>query len=435
MQKSDQNQNKKKISVFHKWMNVFLVGFFLAKRQIKGSNKSTTFLIVFIMMLTFLNLVVVSGILIGLIEGANQANKAQYTGDVIVSTLAGENFVGNTYEIESTLKKMPGVSNISTRYIESGQIEANYKTRRDFSQVRDIVGTQIVGIDLEDEARLSNLPNFVVEGEFLDSSESGKILIGANLLYRYSSGFGDFFASLDGVYPGDEVKVTVDGKTKTFIVKGIADTKVDAVSLRAFLTKEDFWRLVDRPEINANEISIRIDPASSVSPDQIKNNLVKSGFLKDGKIQTFTEAIPEFLNQIKIAFGLLGNVIGLIGIVVASITIFIVIFINAVTRRKYIGIMKGIGISEKAIEISYILQSIFYASLGGALGIVLVYAVLVPLFQAHPLNFPFSDGILVAPLNSVIIKFILLLVVTLLAGYIPARNIVKKNTLDSILGR
>lgn len=435
MQGSNQNQNKKKISAFHKWTNVFLVGFFLAKRQIKGSNKSTTFLIVFIMMLTFLNLVVVSGILIGIIEGANQANKAQYTGDVIVSTLAGENFIGNTYEIESTLKKMPGVANISTRYIESGQIEANYKTRRDFSQVRDIVGTQVVGVNLDDESELSNLPNFVVEGEFLDSLESGKILIGANLLYRYSSGFGDFFASLDGVYPGDEVRVTVDGKTKTFIVKGIADTKVDAVSLRAFITKEDFWRLVDRPEINANEISIRIDPASSVSPDQIKSNLVKSGFLEDGKIQTAIEAIPEFLNQIKITFWLLGNVIGLIGIIVASITIFIIIFINAVTRRKYIGIMKGIGISEKAIEISYVLQSIFYASLGGGLGIVLVYAVLVPLFQARPLNFPFSDGILVAPLDSVIIKFILLLVVTLLAGYIPARNIVKKNTLDSILGR
>lgn len=420
---------------FKKWLNVVSVGWFLAKRQIKGGNLATTILIVFIMMLTFLNLVVVSGILVGLLEGANIANKEQYTGDIIITTPAGENYIEKTHELESTLAKMRNVSKSSIRFIENGQIEANYKTRRNFDEVRDIVGTQIVGLDVEDENALTGLSHFVTEGEFLSSLESGQIVIGANLLYRYSSGFGDFWASLDGVFPGDEVRVTIGDRTKTFIVKGIADTKVDAVSLRAFITKEDFLRLVERPGLNANEISIRLSSGAREEAITVKNNLVKLGFGQYGKIQTFEEAIPEFLNQIKIAFGLLGNVIGLVGIVVASITIFIVIYINAVTRRKYIGIMKGIGISEQAIEISYIFQSIFYATLGGLAGIILIYTLLVPLFLAHPLDFPFSDGILVAPVDSTLWKFLLLMIVTLLAGYIPARRIVKKNTLDSILGR
>lgn len=418
-----------------KWINVLSVGWFLAKRQIKGSNRSTTFLIVFIMMLTFLNLVVVSGILIGLIEGGNKANREQYTGDVIVTTLVGKPDIAHTHEIESTLEKMPGVDSFSVRYLSATELEANYKTRRDFSVLQDIAGTQLVGLTLEDEEKLSQISKFVVEGEFLNETESGYILLGANLLYRYSAGFGDFFATLDGVYPGDEVKVTVGNNTRTFIVKGIMDTKVDQVSLRAFVTKADFWRLVDRPGLGANEIAIKIEPRSSATPDQIKKNLVAAGFNDDGKIQTALEAIPDFLNQIRIAFGLLGNVIGLIGIVVASITIFIVIFINAVTRRKYIGIMKGIGIDEHAIEISYVFQSIFYASVGGLLGILAVYGFLVPFFNAHPLDFPFSDGILVAPIEGTVLKFSLLLFVTLIAGYIPARSIVKKNTLDSILGR
>jgi len=418
-----------------KWANILRVGYFLALRQIKGSNKATTFLIVFIMMLTFLNLVVVSGILIGLIEGGNRANREQYTGDVIITTITGEQDIAHSHEIEETIKNMPDVGTYSVRYLESAQIEANYKTRRDFSVLQDIAGTQIVGLTLEDEEALSSISNYVTEGEFLSEAESGYILIGANLLYRYSAGFGDFFASLDGVYPGDEVKVTVGDNTKTFIVKGIIDTKVDQMSLRAFMTKADFWRLVDRPGLNANEIAIKIEPSSMATPERIKGNLVKAGFDDDGRIQTATEAIPDFLNQIRVAFGLLGNVIGAVGIVVASITIFIVIFINAVTRRKYIGIMKGIGISERAIEISYIIQSIFYATLGGLLGVAIVYFALVPLFYAHPLDFPFSDGILVAPIGETAFKFGLLLFVTIIAGYIPARNIVKKNTLDSILGR
>ena len=415
-------------------MNVLRVGWFLALRQIKGSSRATTVLIVFIMMLTFLNLVVVSGILIGLIEGGNRANKEQYTGDVIITTLSGEEDIAHSHEIENTIRNMSDISDLSVRYLAPVQIEANYRTRRDFDVLPDTAGTQIVGISLADEDSLSGLSKFVVEGQFLDESESGYILIGANLLYRYSAGFGDFFASLEGVYPGDEVKVTVGENTKTFIVKGIMDTKVDQVSLRAFVTKADFWRLVDRTGLNANEFAMKIAPNSKITADEVKSNLVKAGFADDGKIQTDTEAIPDFLNQIRIAFGLLGNVIGMVGIVVASITIFIVIFINAVTRRKYIGIMKGIGISERAIEISYIFQSIFYASVGGLIGVFVVYAMLVPFFYAHPLDFPFSDGILVAPIADTMLKFFLLLFVTIIAGYIPARQIVKKNTLDSILG-
>lgn len=426
---------KEKRSAVENFINVIRVGWFLAIRQIKGSNKATTFLIVFIMMLTFLNLVVVSGILVGLIEGGIRADKAQYTGDVIASTLSGKADIEYSHEFESTLLSMPDISKISTRYIKSAQLEANYQTRRDFSEVRDTAGTQLTGIDPIAEDSLSNISATVSEGQYLDENESGYILVGKNLLHRYSEAFGDVFASLEGVYPGDEVKVTVDGNTKTFIVKGIVDSKVGQVSQRAFVTKGDFFRLVDRPNLNANEFAIRIKPTSLLTADMLKQNLVNAGFSDHAKIQTGVEAIPEFLNQIKIAFALLGNVIGLIGIVVASITIFIVIFINAVTRRKYIGIMKGIGISEKSIEISYVIQSIFYALCGGLFGLIIVYALLVPFFDAHPLNFPFSDGILVAPVDGTLFKFLLLLMVTLIAGYIPARSIVKKNTLDSILGR
>jgi len=426
---------KKGKSITNKWTNILRVGWFLAKHQIKNSNKSTTFLIVFIMMLTFLNLVVISGVLVGLIEGANIANKEQYTGDVFISTLSGKTDIDHTNEIESTLRKIDGISNISIRYAKGGKIEANYKTRRDFSELQDIASTQIVGISPEEEDKLSGLSKYINEGSFLNREESGYILIGKNLLHRYSEAFGDVFASLEGVYPGDEVKITVGENTKTFIVKGIISSKVDQVSLRAFITKEDFFRLVDKPNLNANEISIKLSTNGTMTADILKDNLIKSNFSLDAKIQTATEAIPEFLNQIRLAFELLGNVIGLIGILVASITIFIVIFINAVTRKKYIGIMKGIGIKERAIEVSYVFQSIFYASLGGLLGLLITYVLLVPFFNAYPLNFPFSDGILVVPTNGTILKFCLLLFVTLIAGYIPARRIVKKNTLDSILGR
>src|SRR5690606_13810132 len=140
------------------------------------------------------------------------------------------------------------------------------------------------------------------------------------------------------------------------------------------------------------------------------------------------DAQPKFLQDIKDTFALLGSIISSIGLFVASITVFIVIFINAITRRKYIGIMKGIGINGKAIELSYVFQSLIYAMIGSVIGIVLVYFVLVPFFNANPIDFPFSDGILVAPWSGTLWRIGLLIFATALAGYIPARMIVKKNT-------
>ena len=47
----------------------------------------------------------------------------------------------------------------------------------------------------------------------------------------------------------------------------------------------------------------------------------------------------------------------------------------------------------------------------------------------------FSDGILVATAGGTGIRVAVLLIATLIAGYIPARIVVKQNTLDAILGR
>lgn len=415
------------------FLTTIKVGTFLGTRQLRRANIWTTLLIVFIMMLTFLNMVVISGILVGLIDGGNIANREQYTGNVLIKKKAGDPYIENTQNILQTLKTIPGVTKYNERYSSGAQFEANYLTRRDFNTERDTVGSAVLGIDVKQEDDLTNLSKYVLEGEYLDPNESGYILMGSTLLRRFSSAFGDGFGSLDGVYPGDRVKVTVNGKTKEFIVKGIVKSKVGEVSFRAFITKQDFLQFVERPSLNADEIAIATD--GSITDDALKSTLVNYGFDRFGLIQTATEAIPDFLNQIKLAFGLLGNVIGFIGIIVASITIFIVIFINAVTRRKYIGILKGIGVTSGAIEFSYVLQSFVYALIGAGIGMILIYAVFVPLLNAHPLDFPFSDGILSAPLGGTMVRFFLLMIVTLIAGYLPARMIVNKNTLDSILGR
>ena len=414
-------------------MRPFRIGFLLGFRQIQRASIWTTFLIVFVMMLTFLNLIAVSGVLVGLIVGSERAVRENAYGDIIISPHSEEDHILNTQTILREISTYPEVTNYSVRYNGSGELEANYKERRDLKGDADVTGVKVTGIDVEDEDKTTNLSKFVVEGEYLDPNEEGQILLGAYYLSQYAELYGDIFETVEDVHPGDTVRLTVDGISKEFTVKGIVQSKVDDNNLNTYIPEREFRRLFGRIDQNADVIAIKItDPQEN---KKIKEVMVNNGLDEYAKIQTFEEGIPKFLADIKKTFNLLGTFIGSIGLIVASITIFIIIFINALSRRRNIGILKGIGISERAIEIAYVMQAAFYALAGSTLGALLTYGILIPYFDANPIQFPFSDGILVAEPVETAYKFGTLFITTLIAGFLPAWLITRQNTLNSILGR
>jgi ABC-type lipoprotein release transport system permease subunit len=414
--------------------NLIRIGWFLGWRQLKRASLWSNILIVVIMILTFLNLVVVSGLLVGLIEGAVFANKNYYIGDLIITSLKEKDYIEKSRNIVSNLELINGVENITARYLTSGTVESNYKIRTNFDEEPEDVATIIVGIDPDNENSVTKMSELVEEGEYLDKDDFDQVLVGALLLKRYLNIDSPGFEVLEDVFPGTKIRISVKGQTREVVVKGIMKSKVDEIDRRIFMVDSQLRSMMGRSDLNAGEISVDINEQIITSVG-VKKILTRNGFDQNAKIQTFEEGQPKFLQDIKDTFALLGSIISSIGLVVASITVFIVIFINAITRRKYIGIMKGIGIDGAAIELSYVFQSLIYALIGSVVGLLLVYVFLIPYFQSNPINFPFSDGILVAPLVGTAWRVGLLVFATALAGYIPARMIVKKNTLDSILGR
>ena len=407
------------------------IGFFLAVRQIKRASLWTTGLIVFVMVLTFLNLVVVSGVLVGIVQGSIDSHRTQDTGDVIVSSLDDKKYIENSPEVIGIIKSLPKVKDASARYRLGGTLEANYKTRKETDKP-NIAVTQIIGIDPVAENNVTNISKNIIKGEYLSPDDYDQIVLGSLLLNEDFS-FNALFATLKNVSPGVKIRVNANGVQREVTVKGVFESKVQDISRNAYMIDSQFRSIIGRNDGNVSEIAIKLN--QGIDPKEVSEALVLSGVDEVAKIKTYYEAQPQFLKDVIKTFAMLGSMLSSIGLAVASITIFIVIFINAITRRKFIGILKGIGINGKAIEASYIFQSIFYALCGSAVGLVLVYAVLVPFFIAHPIDFPFSDGILVAPFDQTIFRVGLLVLSTVIAGYIPARMIVRKNTLDSILGR
>jgi ABC-type lipoprotein release transport system permease subunit len=409
------------------------VGFYLAVRQLRRASLWTTGLIVFVMLLTFLNLVVVTGILVGLIEGINESYRTQYTGDVIVSALPTKNYIEDTPSVIAFLETLPQVTELTKRYQAGGTVEANYLLRTSETDKPNATGAQIVGIDPEAEDAFTGLGSHIIEGQYLSAGDYDQILVGNFLLARYAFGEQPGLTPLENVYPGTKVRLTVGGVTREVVVKGVVKSKIGELGMSVFIPAAQLRTITGRTDQNVAQIAIRLAPGSD--PIAFKNLLLASDIGEKARVQTFEDSIPNGVADIKTTFAMLGNGFSSIGLVVAAITIFIVIFINAITRRKFIGILKGIGIASEAIEVSYIFQSLFYAVIGSAIGLVVLYGVLVPTIAAHPIDFPFSDGILSAPVSGTAVRILLLVLTTVVAGYLPSRMIVRKNTLDSILGR
>ncbi len=408
------------------------IGFFLAIRQVRRASIWTTTLIIFVMVLTFLNLVVVSGILVGLIQGAVNQARFEFTSDVIISALDDKPYIENSPNLIALITSLPEVEAVSPRYSSGAVLEANYKTRKETDK-RNTANAHIFGIDPLREDAVTHLSSSVTEGAYLSPTDYDQVIIGQFLLSQYVPVDDPNFAALNNVGVGTKIRITVEGVVREVTVKGVIKSKVDALTRNVFMVDSQFRSMIGRNDGNVAQIAVLLRP--DVDPAQVRDKLKQSGVDTYANVQTYVDAQPQFLKDIINTFNMLGTVFSSMGLVVASITIFIVVFINAITRRKYIGIMKGIGIDGGAIRMSYVFQSAFYALCGSAIGLLLVYGFLIPFIDEHPIDFPFSDGILVAPADETLFRVGLLVLSTIIAGYIPAWMIIRKNTLDSILGR
>ncbi|OGF82314.1 hypothetical protein A3B18_03170 [Candidatus Giovannonibacteria bacterium RIFCSPLOWO2_01_FULL_46_13] len=421
------------------YLNALRVGWFLALRQIRRANKSTTALIIFIMVLTFLNLVVVSGLLVGLIAGSFEQYREGYSGEVYISSADGRDHIENSQALVTFLENHPKVYAISPRHTASAQILGTLNDLPAKDERANSIGARLNGIDPELEEDVTGFSRFIWKGENLDPSEEGYIVVGSNLIKKYSS-FADAnipgLSFLEDVDIGSRVRVSMSRESgtvsKDFIIKGIAKAKIDEISTRVFVLDRELKRMIPVNKEELQEISVKTDyEYAPILVQELKDFMGPN----EARIQTSDEAIPSFLRDIESTMNVLGNALSSIALVVASITVFIVIFINAVTKRKFIGIMKGIGISPSAIQFSYVFQAMFYGILGSTIGLFLTFGILKPYFNANPIDFPFSDGILIATWSGSFTRVAILLIVTLVAGYLPAKLIIRKNTLDSILGR
>lgn len=409
------------------------VGWFLGLRQLRRASKGTTALIVLVMALTFLNLTVVSGVLVGLIEGSSRAYRAQYSADLIISSLPDRTFIQKTQDLLTVVRNLPEATAVTARYLESGTIESAFNRTLRPGQQANRVGAAIAGINAADENAVTHLSDRLLLGSYLDPAKPGEVLVGSGLLQDYARTNSPGEKYLQDAHVGDKIRVTIHDRTVEVTIRGILKSKISEVNRRVYFNDRELRQIIGRADLNVDEIAVKLQP--DADPAAIKEVVASTGADQYALIQTWEESQGSFFKDLGRTFEILGSLIGAVAVAVAAITVFIVIFVGIMNRRRQIGVLKGLGVTGDALVVAYLTQAFAYAAAGSAFGLAVLYGVALPWFDAHPIDFPFSDGILAVTTSGTVTRLLVLLGIAAVAGALPARMVVRRNTLDTILGR
>jgi putative ABC transport system permease protein len=392
------------------------VSFFLASRSITRGNKGITIFTVFVLTLIFVQLVLFSSMLAGVTLKFNDLRVDFQTGNVVIEPDEDERYIEDSSALQKKIESLPQVVGTSARLKTTGNFR--YKEKE--------MGGTVYGIDPADEIFVTGLEDAVISGEFLSRPDRGEIILGREV----SGGFGALMESrsLGGVEVGDTVELTISGKTREFRVKGIYTTLYFMADASAYLSRTDMEEMLDIENRDlAQEIAVKT--TSGTDEYETRTALLSLGVREN--IRTWHE-FAGILSLIEGTLGMVRNIMNAIGLLIAFVIIFVVIYVNIVNKKRQIGVQKAIGIEQNVIIASFVLQGMLYAGAGVILGYILMQYGIVPYTVANPVQVPVGAISLELDELEAVNRAVLLFMASVIGSVIPAYKLANKGLLELI---
>ncbi|MCF6276920.1 MAG: FtsX-like permease family protein [Candidatus Magasanikbacteria bacterium] len=396
---------------------------FLAITSIKRGNKGTLAMTILIMTLAYVNLVFVASIFGGIVEAINQEAIDNQYGNITIEPAIDKKYIDNKSAIKQ-LKTIPGIIGVSQHYIDSPIVKYDY--RKDGYDIKS--GRWVLkSINPEDEKKVTKIHKSIVDGDFLDKNDRDQIMIGKEIAGGYG---GDLDYLSLGVVVGDEINVLFsNGINRTYTVKGIFSTKSTQADQMLFITKKEMESVLKIHNF-ASEILIKVEDTGN---EEIYIKEIRQAGLNKEDIKKWQD-LMGFTSGASKSFTMISIILGVIGTIVAGVTIFIIIFVSVVNKRRQIGILKAIGMEENTIILYFVMQALFYGVVGVIIGASLILFVIRPLFIVNPLDFPVGWVSLKITFNIISISNLSLIGAALIGGFFPAYRGAKESILKSIWG-
>ena len=407
------------------------LAFFLAFKSIYRGNRWAALLIVAVMALSFANLILTPSILSGVTASLNAQQINTLYGNLVIDPNQNAFYLDHVSQIVRKLDQYPGVTGVSAHLTSSALIEYKWKTKTDASDKGISGHWNVIGIDPARESLVTTISRSMLAGSYLAPDDRDKIVLGVEITGGTDASSPSFL-NLGGVEVGDKVRLTYsNGSQREYTVKGIFKAREGQADSQAFVSQEEMVSVLG-PSVFSDRASQIIIKANVTASDQSFITGLQ-GLGIDGQIRDWSQ-YASGMGSVAGSFGVVASLIGGIGLVVAAIVMFIVIYISVVNKKRQIGILRAIGINRAAIYLSYLSQALFYAIAGIVLGALLFANIIVPYFNAHPITL--SIGLVTVAIDTTSVRnaVIGILLAAVMAGIIPVINITRHSIIKAIWG-
>ncbi|MGB5171285.1 MAG: FtsX-like permease family protein [Eudoraea sp.] len=284
------------------------------------------------------------------------------------------------------------------------------------------LGGNLVGIDVMEEVRLSNMRDNIIEGspEALKNNENG-ILLGSGLAKKMS------------LSVGNRVQVsTAEGDVFPLKIVGIYQSGLAEIdNIQSFTNLKTVQRIQGEAQNYITDINIKLNDITMATPMAIE--LEKQFKIKATDIN---EANAQFETGSNIR-NIITYAVSITLLIVAGFGIYNILNMLIYEKMKDIAILKATGFSGRDVQYIFMSQAMIIGVSGGILGLVIgfIFSRIIdgipfetealPTIQTFPVNYQ---------IGYYVIGICFALLSTFIAGYLPANKARKIDPVRIIRG-
>ncbi|WP_394973037.1 ABC transporter permease [uncultured Croceitalea sp.] len=284
------------------------------------------------------------------------------------------------------------------------------------------LGGNLVGVDIMEEIRLSNIRDNIVEGspEALKNNDNG-VLLGSGLAKKMS------------LSVGDRVQIsTVSGAIFPLKIVGIYQSGIAEIdNIQSFANLKTVQRILGKAKNYITDINIKlfdIGKAAFMAVRLEKQYGIKATDINEANAQFETGSNIRNLITYAVSITLL---------IVAGFGIYNILNMLIYEKMKDIAILKATGFSGKDVQLIFMSQAMLIGTVGGVFGLLVGFGLSV-VIDNTPFNTEALPTITTYPVNFnlgyYLIGIAFALLSTFIAGYLPSNKARKIDPVRIIRG-
>jgi putative ABC transport system permease protein len=390
---------------------------FLAARALVRGPLGVLVMTIAMMSLVYVQLLFIPSLIQGAIDQVESQLIDTATSSVQVSPGPDDKVIADSSAVVASARDVPDVEAATAALRVGSEVSSG-----------TISGTwPVLAIEPDSYGEVFTTSSNLIAGDWLAGDDRHGIVLGIGIAGAGDTSRSTYRSSLRSVQVGDDVDVTLmDGTQATFTVRGIYRNDFEPSDSSAFITQDAATALLPNTDDIATSISIRtVRGEERTVVELLQEQHGNLGY------ETWLDLLVVIDNQTK-SFDLIKQILRVVSLLVAAVTVTIVTYVDLVGKRRTIGIERAIGIRSNAIVCSYVLKAIAYALAGTAVGIALYLGVVVPLIDRYPFSFPNGEVTLSVSRAQLRSDAVILIVVAVASALLPALRTVRVRILDAI---